>query len=189
MGCAAQMACMADLDLELISDILLDEHLIRFREALLVTSRSGHVDLFDSLLYSLDFRERDVEERDQELFDRGIYPPLEEIAPICLQYAVMGGQIAIIDLLADEYEVEPTRDPQLLHMAACFGRTRTIKHLVEVYGLDVHRKSQGHTARRVAIQYGERAAAELLLKYETEMGSQQGRPGHRARRPRVRDDA
>ena len=70
--------------------------------------------------------------------------------------AASRGDDAMIDLLVEEYGVDPNsvadrRGLTALHGAAQYGRVRTVKHLVEKHNVDIHkRRWDGKTALDVA---------------------------------------
>ena len=172
MRAAGPLAAMADLNFQLIMKFL-EADPKQIKETLVQASASGHILLFDRL-FSLFYEDESYKGTREELRERGHLPTREWILEFCLIYTVFRGQNAMIDHFAYDYGIQLTRYPHLLHKAVLGGRPGSISHLIEVHGFPPNRIFEGQTAREVAVQFGERSAAELLLKYETEMGSQQG---------------
>ena len=196
------MACLADLDFEVIRSILGD-HPDRqdIVTSFVAASRGGYVELFDRLYsffykddssedesYDDDSSEDDSDEgdssEDESYDDDSSEDDSDEgvILAYCLGWAAQSGQNAMIDHLSEEYGMEVKRYVGPLHQAAQSGQTRTVQHLIEVYGVDPCQKYGGQTAREFSVESGERAVAQLLLEYEREARSRESKKNRPVRR-------
>ena len=176
------MACLADLDFEVIRSILGD-HPDRqdIVTSFVAASRGGYVELFDRL-YSFFYKDDSSE--DESYDDDSSEDDSDEdvILAYCLGWAAQSGQNAMIDHLSEEYGMEVKRYVGPLHQAAQSGQTRTVQHLIEVYGVDPCQKYGGQTAREFSVESGERAVAQLLLEYEREARSRESKKNRPVRR-------
>ena len=128
-----EYACGAGLDLRVIRGLAEKCRKAGIDSAAEWAAEGGHADVLDLLASEFGAR----------------------IGVDCLIEAASRGHVAMIDLLVDKYGVDPNGVAGLmygggwtaLHMAACHGRVRTVKHLVEKHNVDIHKRNQeGRTA-------------------------------------------
>ena len=87
-----------------------------------------------------------------------------------LNAAAAWGHDAMIDLLVEEYGLDPNAVDEdewtALHYAVWSGRARTVKHLVERHNVDIHKRDRyGETALDLADKYRETDCAAVLRGY------------------------
>jgi len=92
------------------------------------------------------------------------------------------GDDAMIDLLVEEYGVDPNAGDDYgwtaLHRATEYGRVRTVKHLVEKHNVDIHKRTENdegndeETALDLAERNGMKECAAVLRGY----GATNGEP-------------
>ena len=118
---------------------------------------SGHVGLFDLLVEKYDIR----------------------VSDWFLQSAVMSGRLAMIDHLVVKYGLDP-RKTNALHDAAECDYVDVIRHLVEVYGVDVNTMDilGCLTALDLAEQDGHVECASVLRSYGALRGAEVLASGH-----------
>ena len=111
---------------------------------------SGHIGLFDLLVEKYGIR----------------------VSDRFLDSAVVGGRLAMIDHLVVKYGSD-LKETYALHDAAECDRVDVIRHLVEVYGVDVNRMgSYGRTALDVAESYHRAECASVLRSYCASRGAE-----------------
>jgi ankyrin repeat protein len=148
-------ACLAGLDLPVIRGLAEKCREFDIAVATRRAAMGGHTDVLDLLASEFGAR----------------------IGVDCLAYAARWGQDAIIDHLVEEYGLDPNGVGEYdgrtaLHWAACDGRVRTVKHLVEKHNVDIHKRTEndeendeendGKTALELAERNGRTECAAVL---------------------------
>ena len=133
-------ACGAGLDWSVVCTLADRCGIGAIECGVVVATHNGYIGLFDLLV---------------EKYDIGV-------ENWCLESAVMGGPLAMIDHLVVKYGLDP-KETEALRSAAMARRIDVIRHLVEVYGVDVNRMDdKGRTALDWAERYHRAECASVL---------------------------
>jgi hypothetical protein len=148
-------ACMAGLDKDLISGLAWYADERGPEKAARDAAMSGHTDVLDFLASELH-----------------AYIDIE-----CMTGAAIYGLNSMIDHLVKTYELDPNESNEFemtpLHYAAKHGHLRTVKHLIEKYSVDIHKRDvNGETALDWAEEDGRTECAAVLRGY----GAVNGQP-------------